>query len=206
MSTARSGDQVRALTGEGGKPVEGVLVLRYVPALDYVQVLAAQKDGDAVPVVPDSVEVVTTQVATPEELERDDPLRGDEGWRPVRDMDEARRIGCYEPEPKSDDWWDALDTWMDRALKPLVDAGWVMGDRFREESWEFGDSVACFLGRGDEGVNPELYDDHSLALWEVYDEDGEEITDGAQRGVEWVDADASLDELARQYRKLGYLP
>ena len=96
----RTGDWVTARLASGrGERVEGLLDVRHVPALDYVQVEVLLPSGALRSVDPDTVVVLEEQRVPTERVQADDPLRGDEGWRPVASVTEARAAGL-ETQPR----------------------------------------------------------------------------------------------------------
>lgn len=90
----RDGDLVRAVEDKReGKTVEGLLVLRYVPKLEYVQVMVATSLGTWRDVDPATIEVL--EPGEPH-VDRDDPVGHQEGWREVTDLDAAIAAGLVQ--------------------------------------------------------------------------------------------------------------
>ena len=90
----RTGDRVRAeRSHRDATPVTGILHLRFIPSLNYVQVNVVLDSGRSVSVDPQSVGVVEAGVVPVEELEANDPVVSDPGWRRVIDLDGATSRG-----------------------------------------------------------------------------------------------------------------
>ena len=99
----------------------------------------------------------------------------------------------------SDDLRSAL---LRHALRPLVEAGWLLEGPWTEESWEFGDSVSFDLRRGDRHLQAELYEDDALALWVVHPE-GEGCVDDPD--VHWSHGPEDVNRLRNWYEELSLL-
>ena len=95
MTTSpRDGDRVRAVEdSREATVVEGVLRLRLVPSLDYVQVHVIGPPGYFWSVDPASVEVIEPEVAFVPDDELEDPLRKQPGWRRITDLHAAMAEG-----------------------------------------------------------------------------------------------------------------
>lgn len=202
-----SGDRVTALTDErDAQAVEGLLQLRYVPSgVDgYVQVDVLTDDGRARSVVPDSIRVVSPGAVPAEDLERDDPVCDMPGWRPVRRLAEARRLKLLQPDRhREGGTWQQMSDQLDMVVRPLLDAGWVVEETFREDSWEYGDSVSSVLARGEQLANPELFEDGGIILRPGAESKDLDDPDPAL-GTAW--ATMSPAELQAIYRHVGWLP
>lgn len=138
--------------------VEGILHLRYVPSLRYVQAHVILDDlrWD---VRHDSIVLVRPRAVPVEELEASDPLVGEEGWRRILDMDQARAEGVLPQQVgRLGGSWDDMFAAMHERVVPLLDAGWLLTGRESEESWEYGDSVFYDLERGTTHLNLEYYE------------------------------------------------
>ena len=159
VSSPASGDWVRAVVdNRDAETVEGILHLRYVPSLRYVQVNVIA-DGGLRNVRHDSIEVLRPGAVKVGELEASDPLVGDEGWRRILDMDQARAEGLLPPQvERLGGSWDDMFEAMHERVVPLLDAGWLLTGREHEESWEHGDSVFYDLERGATHLNLEYYE------------------------------------------------
>ena len=143
--------------------VEGVLHIRYVPSRRYVQVMVGRHD-----VEPDSIEVLRPGAVPVEEVEPNEPLRSDPGWRKILDLNQARAEGLvHVTRGRAGGTWEELRCRLDGVVAPLVDAGWRAVREYAEDSWEFGDSVAYELKRGDERIEVELYEDGPIDVWRL---------------------------------------
>lgn len=153
MSGARTGDWVRARKDRRETIiVEGVLFVRYIPGLNYVQVHVAGH-----PVEPDSVEVVTPRFMPPEEVHSTDPMMAEPGRRSIDDLDQARAEGLLPPiRVREGGTWSDMWQRLDRVVAPLLDAGWRREGWNEEDSWEYGDSVSYELERAGEQIELEL--------------------------------------------------
>lgn len=166
MTGPGAGDRVRAIVDRrGDEVVEGILNLRYIPSLDYIQVNVVV-DRNIRSVRPDSVVCLEAGCVAPEALEAIDPLYGRPGWRPVRDLADAMASGLVPPAvDRVGGSWDDLFAALRSLAAPLLAGGWEVTDTWRDESWEYGDSVFYFFGRGDQTIELE-YDEHgSLVGW-----------------------------------------
>lgn len=145
----RSGDRVRAVVDDrDAETVEGILHIRHVPSLRYAQVNVIV-NGEVRDVRPDSIEVLRAGEIAIEELEASDPIVGDEDWRRVVDIDQARDEGLLSPQTeRAGGAWDDLFAALRERVLPLLHAGWTVTRTDREASSEFGDSVFFDLRRG----------------------------------------------------------
>ena len=170
---ARTGDWVRAREDSRDRPVvEGVLQIRYVPSLDYAQVLVLGYDGRSYDVEPDSVEVLRPAAVPVEELEKDAWLRSDPRWRRIADLDQARAEGLVQTtRARTGGTWADMLHRLDAVVAPLLPAGWRVVEDYTEESWEYGDSVAYDLQRADERIEVELYEDGQIDVWRLGESD-----------------------------------
>jgi len=167
---AMSGDLVRArLSDRDTEPVEGILHLRYVPNLDYVQVNVQTDKGDA-PIDPASVEVIQQSVVSPDSLDREDPLFDFPGWRAFHDLDQAitDELVLKERQRQGGTWQDLTNS-LEALTQPLIDAGWQRGEYYKEDSWEFGDSVAYDFRRNETVISVEYFEDETLDVYPVID-------------------------------------
>lgn len=145
----RSGDLVRAFEDRRrAMLLEGILYIRYVPILDYVQV-AVIEDGHLYDADPETIEVLRRAAVSVETLVRDDPLRSTRGWRQVDTLDQARAQGLVLPPISRDGvpWADLLKE-LDSRVAPLLAAGWKITEHDQDESFNYGDSVSYRLERG----------------------------------------------------------
>lgn len=162
----RSGDRVRAVVDDrDAETVEGILHIRHVPSLRYALVNVIV-NGEVRDVRPDSIEVLRAGEIAIEELEASDPIVGDEDWRRVVDIDQARDEGLLSPQTERaggtrDDLFAAL---RERVL-PLLHAGWTVTGTDREASSEFGDSVLYDLRKGATVLNIEYYEHGQLVAY-----------------------------------------
>jgi hypothetical protein len=154
-----SGDLVRARTSDrDAVVVEGVLHLRYVPMLHYVQV--AVDVGDLSHAVdPVSVEVLTRGVVDPDFMDLRDPVFDTPGWHAEHDLEQAVAHGMVTAERvrEGGSWQDLFDR-LTEAVQPLVDAGWSRTGSFHRDSWEYGDDVSYMLQRGDTEIEIQYYE------------------------------------------------
>jgi hypothetical protein len=161
-----SGDRVRAnRSSRDASQVEGILFLRYVPSLDYVQVTLLDERGGLHHLDPTTIEVVEAGVVDIEQLEKDEPLTGDPGWRRITDLETAIAAGLVSLESGDGMSWDALLERMRGVLKPLVDAGWEVVREETEESED--DCVVCLLRRAPGYLSVDHYPDGWTMLWET---------------------------------------
>ena len=168
-SGARDGDLVRAVTSDrDANVVSGVLRLRHVPSLDYVQVHLQDEEGSWHRINPCSVTVVEAGVHVVPTRELDDPLVGEPGWRRVVDLDQAIAEGLVTPtHDRRGGSWDEFAGRLLGLAAPLLDDGWVITDEERQDGDEFGDSVHLVLNRDENTIEIELYEDDYLVLWNV---------------------------------------
>src|SRR5579862_1686638 len=163
---ARGGDLVRArASGRSAEVIEGVLHLRFVPLLGYVQVWVGRSQAD-----PATVEVLERAVVDPDLLDRECGLSQDAGWRAVHDLDAAIAEGLVpaERDRQGGSWADMLGK-LRELTAPLLDARWTAADEVhQEESWEYGDSVAIDFVRGDEAIEVELYETGEVDVFNAH--------------------------------------
>jgi hypothetical protein len=167
MGGARDGDLVRAVenTRQPGT-VEGILRLRHVPSLDYVQVHVLGLDGGYFSVDPASVEVIRHGVGFVSDEDLADPLRGEPGWRRIIELDAAIAEGLVPPVQKRPDISQSeMDDRLDVAAAPLVAAGWTTSPHDFEESAQFGDCVLFEVARDGVTLLLEYYEDDCLVVW-----------------------------------------
>ena len=149
--------------------VEGVLHLRYVPDLDDVQVNVETDKGDS-PVDPASVVVIRPAVVSPDSLDRNDPLFEWPGWHAVHDLDQAIADGLVPKQRnRQGGTWQDLTNSLETLTQPLIDAGWQRGEYYKEDSWEYGDSVAYDFLRDEAVISVEYFEDESLDVYPVVD-------------------------------------
>jgi hypothetical protein len=183
--------------------VEGVLHLRYVPSLNYVQVDVVV-DGDGLHSVrPDSIEVVQPDAVAVEDLEAEDPLLDETGWRRIVDLQQAEDEGLLQPpvERVGGSWDDLFDD-LRRRVQPLLDAGWTLVSTDREESSGFGDSVFYDLERDDVTIELEYYEHAQLVAYPVGDDEkDDEITEPL-----FTIAESTLESSRTAFMEQGWLP
>ena len=198
----RTGDLVRArVDARDGPIVEGVLHLRHVPALGYVQVMVDGNLGYAVD--PASIEVIRRGVTPVEQLERTDPLRTDPGWRRIVDLDEAQREGLIRTVARGGGSWAEMFNRLDRVAAPLVDAGWEVSDQDQCRDSKEGDSVSYILARG--GTSIELgLDEHGSVYFFPLDEDLTPEDEGYFEDLFNL-ARASANSIREEYGRRGWL-
>jgi hypothetical protein len=194
-----SGDLVTAVTANrDASKITGILQLRYVPSLDYVQVLV--RDGDrVVSVDPDSVEVIERHVVPVERLEHGDPLVGSPGWRRLDDLDDAVRQGLVQPVVRDGLTWGDLRERMRSVVRPLVDAGWVVVEEGTEEVEQ--DCVVCVLRRGVRHLSVDHYADG----WTFPTVDDGKFHAIADEDSIQIGPDSSEDEIKSLYRETGWI-
>ena len=182
--------------------VEGVLHLRYVPALNYVQVNLL-KDGAVFDADPRSIQVLDPGVEPPERLEEVDPLRGDADWRPIRDLDAAQAAGLV---PATRDYggvtWADLFARGDKLVQPLVDAGWVVTERHAERTFGVPDSVMYSLNRMGELVDVERFEDDHVTVYPGGEMPYERDEDDVQEPLFAAKSDV---ETAAEFARRGWL-
>lgn len=194
----RNGDLVRArVDNRDGGVVEGCLHLRHVPSLDYVQVIVRGTHGEP-SVDPLSIEIAEPQPpGTTTRDDDDDPFRAEPTWREIVDLDEAAVEGLIPPRrARVGGSWEEMFLQLDGIVRPFVEARWEVIDSHREESSEFGDSVAYDLRRGADALELELYEDGGLSVWALDLDDGDSGDDGGEplislapeSDVEWARA------------------
>lgn len=163
----RNGDWVRARVDTRDPTfVVGVLVLRHVPRLNYVQVCVEAGERSHF-VDPGSIEVLKPRLLSLEELEEGDPVTYDAGWRRFVDLDDAIAQGLVGAvrEREGGTWADMVAQ-LDRTVAPLLAAGWSGFHIDREESDVYGDSVTFELDRDrDEPIQIELYEYGRILVW-----------------------------------------
>jgi hypothetical protein len=164
----RSGDRVLAVVdSRDAETVEGILHIRYVPLLQYAQVNVIV-DGRLRSVRPESIEVIRRGEVPVRELEAPDPVVGDDGWRRIVDIDQARDEGLLLSQTeRTGETWDDLFAALHERVLPLLDAGWILTGTEQEESAEFGDSVFYGLQRGTTVLNIEYYEHGQLVAYPV---------------------------------------
>ena len=188
--------------------MEGILHLRYIPTLDYVQVNVSN-DGRLQPVDPASVEVVQQAVVPVEELEKNDPVVGHARWRRVDDLAEAIRDGLVLPVERDGLTWQDLFGRLELVAQPLLDTGWRFTDQDHEESSQ-GDVVFGMLQRPGRFLIIEHYANGWTVFFPEDDRDPDDEDDEDVQDVEDVEPiefppELSVDQLAEEYRGLGWL-
>lgn len=168
VPSPRSGDRVLAVVDDrDAETVEGILHIRHIPARRYAQVLVIV-DSQSRSVRPDSIEIVRSGEVPMRELEETDPVAGDDGWRRIVDIDQARKEGLLPPQAeRTGGTWDDLLAALHERVLPLLGDGWILTEPGREESCEFGDSVFCNLQRGTTVLNIEYYEHGQLVAYPV---------------------------------------
>lgn len=166
MSGARKGDLVRAYTDDRtGEWVEGILTIRYVALLNYIQVSGGDRFVDAA-----TVTVIQRDVATPDAMDPDDPLFTEPGWRPYHDIDEALATGLVPlPRTRRGGTWAEMSARLDEAIAPMLAAGWVELPDQRDHDYDgdAGDLLGCQLVRGDAHLEVALREDDAIVVWDV---------------------------------------
>lgn len=197
-----SGDRVRAVVDErSAGMVEGVLHLRHVPRLGYVQVLVLDEQR-AWSVRAESIEVLEQQVVSLEQLEASDPLVGDPDWRRVTTISEATEEGLLQPPVEREGGsWDDLFAELALRARPLLDAGWRLVATEQEDSWEYGDSVFYDLERNGVTVELEYYEHGQLVAYPM----GEEPEDGVTEPLLSIPA-STPTQAEEAFVALGLLP
>lgn len=164
IDTAASGDLVRARRDDRDAAfVEGVLYLRYVPPVGYVQVWVGKAR-----VEPETVTVLRRGVVSAEELQRNDPLSKDPQWRRISDLATAARQGLLpRPTVRNGDSWEQLFALADELTAPLLHAGWTVTGRQTEtgDASDPGESVILLLARDGRQISIELFDQGRVDLW-----------------------------------------
>jgi hypothetical protein len=199
----RTGDWVTAISdNRDAKLVEGVLHLRHVPSLGYVQVLV--HDTRLEDVNPDSIQVIRPAAMPIEELEGSDPLRNEPTWRRIESLDDARSADLLLPAiERVGGTWDDLFAGLRTAVSPLIEVGWKALKEHREESWEYGDSVSINLRRAGESLEIEYYADGQLA---VHRNDAEqEVEDDDETEPILYLAEATPDSCREAFQGQGWL-
>jgi hypothetical protein len=206
MTAARTGDWVKArVDSRDPAYVEGVLHLRFVPTLGYVQVNVIS-GGDVYDVDVDSIEVLRSRAVPVAELEVDDPLTRDAGWRRIVDLDQARSEGLLSPtRVRNGGTWGDMHASLDQIVAPLVEAGWCKVREWSEESWEHGDSVAYDLERAAERIEVEFYEDGRIIAWAV--EPVDDVDDGSADSTEplFVLHEGTDEVRLEAFRRQGWL-
>ena len=153
-------------------------------------------DGRLRSVLPDSIEVLGTAAVPVTELEASDPLIGDDGWRRIVDLEQARREGLLSPpvERVGGSWNDLFASLHERVL-PLLNAGWALTGTDRDESWEHGDSVFYDLERDGTTLNMEYYEHGQLIAYPV-DERSQDVEDPAEPFFSIYDSTPESSRLA----------
>ena len=196
---AHSGDRVRARTADrDASEVVGILHLRYIATLDYVQV-NVNLDGRLVPVDPASVEVLDTAVVPVRTLERGDPMVRVVGWRRIVSLADAIEAGLVNPVERDGLTWDDLRTRMMRTAQPLIDVGWTLIDEQRA----YGNDECVFgaLQRGADYLVIEHYPDGWTLYWPA-DENFDSPEDIEPMEVP---PDLAAEELRDAYLRLGLM-
>ena len=204
MTGPQSGDWVKALVDARESPaIEGVLHLRHVPSLDYVQVNVVAA-GRIHAVDPDSVEVLKPQYLSVEELEASDPLTDEPGWRRVVDLDVARVEGLVQAAVarQGGTWADLLAT-LTTLVSTLHEAGWQTVRQHSEESGEHGDSVLVDLERSGVSIEIEFYEHGTLVGYPLGREG--EATDDATSEALFVLDDATMESCREMFAAQGWL-
>jgi hypothetical protein len=175
--------------------IEGVLQLRFVPSLNYVQVLVLRRGGGYDDVEPDSVEVLRRGAVSVEDIEAGEPLISEPGWRRIADLDQARAEGLLpRARVRAGGTWTDMRHRLDGVVAPLVQARQVFRE-YAEDSWEYGDSVAYDLQRGTERIEVELYEDGPIDVWRL---GGEQDDCQGERGTPVLKLDYRDPEEARR--------
>ncbi len=196
---AYSGDRVRARTADrDASEVVGILRLRHIAGLDYVQVYVIL-DGGSVAVDPASVEVLEASVVPVRTLERGDPMVRHVGWRRISSLADAIEEGLVHPVERDGLTWEDLRTRMMRSAQPLIDVGWTLIDEQRAYGRD--ECVFGALKRGADYLVIEHYPDGWTRYWPA-DENFDSPED-----LEPMDVppDLAADELRDEYRRLGLL-
>jgi hypothetical protein len=161
-----SGDRVSAVEDRrAARHVQGILNLRFVPSLSYVQVEVLTSEG-LFDVDPRTIEVIEPAVATIEALEADDPITKDPSWRRIVNLAQAAEEDLLELHDITGGTWEEMFADLDAIVAPLVTDGWEILDRLQEESSAHGDSVMCSLKRGRTHIDVELFHDSGLQVWD----------------------------------------
>lgn len=175
MNSPSSGDWVKALIDERNpRQIEGVLHLRLVPLLNYVQVNVIEDgDGHVHSVNPDSIEVLRPGAVNIADLEADE-LIGDKGWRRIADLNQAHTEGLItRTRIRRGGSWDDMFERLQVLSSPLIGTGWKRFDSSLEDSWEYGDSVSNMLEREGTSIELEYYEQARLVAYshELSDEE-----------------------------------
>jgi hypothetical protein len=119
---------------------------------------------------PASVEVIRPAVVSPDSLDQNDPAFDTPGWRAFHDLDQAiaEELVLKERQRQGGTWQD-LTTSLEALTQPLIDAGWQRGEYYKEDSWEFGDSVAYNFRRNETVISVEYFEDETLDVYPVVD-------------------------------------
>lgn len=176
---ARTGDLVRARVEDSERVVEGILQLRYVPALDYVQVLVDSASGTNF-VDHRTVQVLERRARDPKSLESGDPLVEEPGWRRVRDLAEAERRGLLPAvRDVAFPTWEALERELDRLVAPLLVCGWTLASRNEDPNAVDGNELLYTLFRGQLVIDVALGDTGFINVY-LYDEDRVRVHDDGE--------------------------
>lgn len=208
MSSSRSprtGDWVRAVEdNRDSETLEGILHIRHVPTLEYAQVNVIV-DGRDRSAIPDSIEVLRSAAVPVAELEAADPLVGEDGWRRIIDLDQARSEGLLTPDvERVGGTWDDLFSNLHERVLPLLNAGWTLTGPDRDESWEYGDSVFYDLERNGTILNVEYYEHGQLVVYPVAEQVPDE--DESERTEPLFSIDDSTPENSRHaFEEQGWL-
>lgn len=202
MRSPASGDRVRAVEERrSARHVEGILYLRFVPSLSYVQVEVLTSEA-MFDVDPRTIEVIEPAVVTIEALEAKDPITQDPSWRRILDLAQAAEEGgLLESLDLTGGTWEEMFADLDAIVTPLVADGWEVLDRLQEESSTHGDSVLCSLKRGRTAIDVEYFNDRWLQVWDGASSDPNNC-DPPLFEIE----DATPTSAAEMFRTQGWLP
>ncbi len=200
MRSPASGDRVRAVEDcRSARQVEGILNLRFVPSLSYVQV-EVHTSGGLFNVDPRTIKVIEPAVFTVEALEANDPITNDPSWRRIVDLAQAAEEDLLRLHDTTGGSWEEMFADLDAIVAPLVTDGWEVLDRLQEESSAHGDSVICSLSRGTAQIDVEYFHDRGLQVWDGASNE----PDGCYPlfGIE----DAAPTSAADAFKTQGWLP
>jgi len=201
QASASSGDWVSAqLDTRDATTIEGILYLRYVPALAYVQV---RVDGHNVD--PHSVIILRPGAISIESLEEGDPVVSDPAWRRIPDLDTARSERLLtDSEVREGGTWEDMFGRLDELVAPLIAASWQVQRSIQETeaSWEYGESVIYVLARRNALAEVEMFDDTGVHLW-----DAGESADPDEPDPPLLSFDAATPAGCRAgFHHIGWLP
>jgi hypothetical protein len=205
LSGAQDGDLVRArIDDRNAEVVVGVLRLRHVPSLNYVQVHVVTDDGFE-RVDPASVEVIEVGAFVVSNSDLEDPLKGDPGWRRITDLDAAISEGLVEPARlRQGGTWEDMEERLRNLASPLLESGWSVFDTDRNTSGESGDSVHLILNREDTTIDLELYEDDYMTLWPVNFEKYEQDDWESEEPLASIDG-ATAENCRAAFVEVGWL-